>query len=100
MWVASNILTIFTQYHGLRSFYCCIPKKAPETTANLAMQEYSNQTALPCKAQLTSSLRASLRQQQPVNDHEVKKPPHRLSAHPNGWRPEDQSLTNTSSLNK
>ena len=72
MWVASNMLTMFTQCHGLRSHSCCIPKKAPETMANLAMQEYSNQTALPCKAQLTSFLRASLWQQQPVNDHEEK----------------------------
>ena len=47
MWVASNTLTMFTQCHGLRSPSCCIPKKAPVTRANLAMQEYSNQIALP-----------------------------------------------------
>ena len=65
MWVASNTLTMFTQCHGLRSPSYCIPKKAPVTRANLAMQKYSNQTALPCKAQRTSFFRAPFWQQPP-----------------------------------
>jgi hypothetical protein len=65
MWAASNTLTMFTQYHGLRSLSCCIPNKAPVTLANLAMQKFSNQIALPCKAQLTSFLRAPLWRQPP-----------------------------------
>ncbi len=45
MWVDSNMLTIFTQCHGLRSLSCSIPKKISENMANLAMQEYANQIA-------------------------------------------------------
>ena len=99
MWVASNTLTMFTQCHGLRSPSCCIPKKAPVTRANLAMQEFSNQIALSSKA-ATSFHRAHLRQQPPVNDREEKTAAPTLC--PSEWmaRADDQSRTEPPSLNR